>query len=227
MIGSENTTRFCADESTVRLSRSAESIDLTVYENPFPLIALDVDGVFADSVLSQMQYMDPLLQDPRITAFERMYPEYCVYNKDVGGITPFRGHSIRGLVMSSVLLLIKLAQNTESMFVLCSSWGVRDEMCEAFEALFQFISPRDKPYFAGQSGFCGGFSRELEFFGWLESYVPLHWESLSILAIDDSGSSFFPKMAMEGRLIAPHGQDLFTSKHYMESFKALDLPLKF
>lgn len=181
------------------------------------IIGLDLDGVISDTWLSRLRYENPSLNDPRLLSFIRSYPQ--LFKEGM-----LREHDVKGIQVDSLIYLVKMAQETESGFVLVSSWAHHhpnaycavDELCRYLTG-FNFTNP----LFIGQTSGVSGEDREKAFLNWLEVEA-VDFKAKGILAIDDSGEKHFPKMTREGKVVKPVGRNGFVMDDYIRCLRKLN-----
>ncbi len=180
--------------------------------NYFAVFALDIDGVFADTLHRHIRFDHPNAQDPRITKFMLDHPE--LFQGKAQGLGK---HDVQGIMVESLILIAEFIQKTNSCMVLVSSWIYEPNTYKHIELLIRELTgiEYDKPFMVGQirSG-GGGVGREQNFLHWCKTNLdPSH--VMSVAAIDDSGARHFPIFDKINQLIAPIGRCGFTPDEYI------------
>lgn len=179
-------------------------------------IALDIDGVFADTWLNHIRYDHPGIQDPRIKQFLLEYSDY-VESRAIGK------HDVGGVQFESLAYLCALAAEGKFAFIIVSSWVSNPDTCKGVEALMQSLKiNNDLAFVVGQTRGGGGHHREQQFFQWLRDFTCDELEnSKEIMAIDDSGYRHFPIMYQNKNLVAPLGRIGFNADDYIRCIRKL------
>jgi len=194
---------------------------LSLYDKEFlkqykGFIALDIDGVFADTWLSHIRYDHPNMQDPRIEKFLVEYKEYI----DSGAIGK---HDVRGVQFESLSYLCALASDGKFGFIIVSSWVSNADTCRGVEALMELLNIENPlPFVVGQTRGGGGINREQQFFEWLRDFTCDDLDNAKeLIAIDDSGYRHFPIFHQSGNLVHTLGRIGFNMDDYIRSIRKL------
>lgn len=181
----------------------------------YGIIALDIDGVFADTWLNHIRYDHPGIIDPRLIQLADEQAELLATRA-------IKKADVHGIQFESLAYLASLAVLTNSGFVIVSSWITNPDTSKGVQQIFDLLKVEyDKPFVVGQTHGGGGFYREEGFFNWLRKFCDRD-KPKAIAAIDDSGYRHFPVLHQTNNLVAPVGRLGYNMDDYIRSIRKLD-----
>ena len=179
-------------------------------------IALDIDGVFADTWLGHIRWDHPRILDRRLIKFAFEYPEFFK-DRSIGR------RDVRGVQFESLAYLCALAADGKFGFIIVSSWVSTPNTCRGVDALMNYMGVKNElPLVVGQTGGGGGFYREQSFFDWIREFTDSD-RPKELLAVDDSGYRHFPIFHQSKNLVAPIGRIGYNTDDYIRSIRKLRL----